>query len=74
MTEARAEEVAEDAVRRARGGRPSLTGGGKRSPQIAFRVPESLAERAAEEARREGKTVSQLGRDALEDYLDRIGA
>lgn len=68
ITEARAEEMSEDAVRRARG-RPSLTGDGQHSPQVAFRIPEQMAEEAIERARRDGKSLSQLGREALEQYL-----
>jgi predicted HicB family RNase H-like nuclease len=69
ITEARAEQLAEDALRTARAGRPSLSGGRAHSPQVSFRVPEQLGVKAAEIAEREGKTVSQLGRDALEEYL-----
>jgi hypothetical protein len=46
-------------------GRPALADDGP-SPSIAFRVPVALRERAAEVAAREGKTVSQLAREALE--------
>ena len=61
-------EVAEtiiEEVRRA-GGRPSLSGEATHSPQIAFRVPAEVRKRAAEVAAAEGKTVSQLAREALE--------
>lgn len=46
-------------------GRPSLAEDGP-SPSIAFRVPAALREQAEEVASREGKTVSQLAREALE--------
>lgn len=75
LTEALAEEMAEHAVTEARAaarGRPSLSGGRTHSPQVAFRVPEQLHARAAEVAEREGKTVSQVGREALERYLERV--
>lgn len=49
-------------------GRPSLTGRGE-SPQVRFRVPTDLRERAAARAKAEGKSVSQLAREALEHYL-----
>lgn len=62
-----ADEIVEE-VRRA-GGRPSLSGEPARSPQIAFRVPAELRDRAAEVAKAEGKTVSQLAREALEKRL-----
>lgn len=67
LTRARAQEI----VRQLRhpGGRPSLSGGRARSPQIAFRVPVEVRDRAARTAAEEGKTVSQLAREALEARL-----
>jgi hypothetical protein len=50
-------------------GRPSLAKG--TSPSVAFRLPPELRARAAEIAAREGKTVSQLAREALQARLDR---
>lgn len=50
-------------------GRPSLAEEGT-SPAIAFRLPKELRERAEEVAVREGKTVSQLAREALESRLE----
>ena len=64
LTEQRAAEIV-DEVRR-RGGRPSLTGEAAASPRIAFRVTPGVRDRAAHVAAREGKTVSQLAREALE--------
>ena len=49
-------------------GRPSLDDSGP-SPSIAFRVPVALRDQAEEVAAREGKTVSQLAREALEARL-----
>jgi cation transport regulator ChaC len=49
-------------------GRPGLTEQGP-SPSIAFRVPAALREKAEQLAAREGKTVSQLAREALEARL-----
>jgi hypothetical protein len=46
-------------------GRPSLAEGGP-SPSIAFRVPASMREQAEAVAAKEGMTVSQLAREALE--------
>jgi hypothetical protein len=63
-----AAEIVDDDVRRV-GGRPSLSGKAARSPQIAFRVPPEVRERAAEVAAAEGKTVSQLAREALKARL-----
>ena len=73
ITEARAQEwgeYASEQLAKLRRGRPSLTGKSQHSPQISFRVPESLAKRAEELAAKQGKTVSQLGREALERYLE----
>jgi hypothetical protein len=76
-TEAHARADAERISERMFGrlGRPSLEGSvasGKKSPQVSFRVPQKLAERAEAVAAREGKSLSQLGRDALEKYLDAV--
>jgi hypothetical protein len=54
-------------------GRPSLSGKAAQSPQIAFRVPSSVRDRAANLAALEGKTVSQLAREALEARLAASG-
>jgi hypothetical protein len=67
LTPAVAESIVEE-VRRA-GGRPSLSGTAAHSPQIAFRVPAAVRDRAARVAAQEGKTVSQLAREALEARL-----
>lgn len=67
LTPAVAEAIVE-AARRS-GGRPSLSGTSTRSPQIAFRVPADVRDRAARAAADEGKTVSQLAREALEARL-----
>jgi predicted HicB family RNase H-like nuclease len=67
LTEQRAAEIVEE-VRR-RGGRPSLTGEAAVSPRIAFRVTPGVRDRAAQIAAREGKTISQLAREALEERV-----
>ncbi len=56
-------EVAEDIVEQVRRatGRPSLSG--------TFRVAATVRERAAAVAAREGKTISQLAREALEERI-----
>ncbi|MGH7639821.1 MAG: ribbon-helix-helix protein, CopG family [Candidatus Dormibacteria bacterium] len=61
-------EAIVEEVRRG-GGRPSLSGAPARSPQIAFRVPPEIRDRAAQVAADEGKTVSQYAREALEARL-----
>jgi hypothetical protein len=67
LTDDIAAEIAEDTRRAA--GRPSLTGLGRHSPQVSARVPPELRDAAERQARREGKSVSQLIRELLERYL-----
>ena len=69
LTEQRAAEIVDEV--RPRGGRPSLTGEAAASPRIAFRVTPGVRDRAAQVAAREGKTVSQLAREALEARVAR---
>ncbi len=69
ITEQRARDLAEDAVRTVRAGRPSLTSPGQRSPEVKARVPADLRQRLTEEAQRRGTTTSELVREALEEYL-----
>lgn len=53
----------------ARVGRPSLSQAGD-SPQVRFRLPAATRAEAEALAAREGKTLSQLARDAVEAYLN----
>ena len=69
ITERRAQRIARDVLEQAGRGRPSLSGGRVRSPQVSFRAPAELRAKAEERAAREGKTVSQLAREALERLL-----
>ena len=71
LTERKAAEIVDEVRRRA--GRPSLTGEATASPRITFRITPSVRDRAAEIAAREGKTVSQLAREALEARLAQDG-
>ncbi len=57
-----------DQLRRS-SGRPSLSGQATASPQIAFRVAPAVRDRAAELAAAEGKTISELAREALEHRI-----
>jgi predicted HicB family RNase H-like nuclease len=50
-------------------GRPSLTGESQHSPRVTFRLDPEVRDEAAARAEREGKTVSELARDALKQYL-----
>lgn len=67
LTDEVAADIVETVLRSV--GRPSLSGVRQRSPQIAFRVPPAVRDQAAEVAAREGKTVSELAREALEERL-----
>lgn len=58
-----------DLAKARRVGRPSLADSGEHSPHVSFRAPAELRRKAEERARREGKTVSQLAREAFEKYL-----
>lgn len=69
LTDELAQEIATEALAKARPGRPSLTGTGRHSPAISFRVPDDVREAVEQLAASEGKSVSQLARDALEQYV-----
>ncbi|HZP15654.1 MAG TPA: ribbon-helix-helix protein, CopG family [Nocardioides sp.] len=67
------ERAAEEALAIARPGRPALGTSGQHSPRVSFRVPEPTRRRAEQRAAAEGRTVSELARDALERYLRNTG-
>ncbi len=48
-------------------GRPSLGEG--ESPRISYRVAPALFERAKKKAKSEGRTVSEVAREALQKYV-----
>lgn len=54
--------------RRVRVGRPALGAGGA-SPRLGVRVDPELAEALRDRARREGRSVSDLARAALREYV-----
>lgn len=68
-----AEHAAEEALRLARPGRPPLGTAGQPSPRVSFRVPEQTRRRAEQRAKAEGRSVSELAREALERYLEGAG-
>lgn len=68
-----AERAAEEALQFARPGRPPLGTTGHASPRVSFRIPEQTRRRAEERARSEGRSVSQVAREALERYLEGTG-
>lgn len=74
LTNQLAEELAERALVEARRrnlvpGRKSLTGGSTHSPRVQFRVPADLRAKAERRAAEKGVSLSELAREALEDYL-----
>ncbi len=55
-----------------RPGRPSLEKGGNgASPRISYRLERGLYAKAKKKAEAEGRTVSQLAREALRRYVER---
>ena len=68
ITDARARAIAKEMHAQVLG-RPSLTGKAAHSPEIKARVPEKLKEKLQKEAERQGRTTSELIRQALEFYL-----
>lgn len=73
ITEQVADELASEAERGydlslgRRRGRPSLDAG--ISPRVTFRITGQLQKRARQRAEKEGKTLSELAREALEQYV-----
>lgn len=62
------ERIAKDGPGRT-GGRPSLSGKAKRSPQIGVRLPVDLKARLDARAEREHKRPSDIVREALEHFV-----
>ncbi len=74
LTEAAAEQLARETRAEARRrnlipGRKSLSSGATHSPRVQFRVPEDVAAQAHDRAEAEGKSLSELAREALVRYL-----
>lgn len=51
-------------------GRPSLTAPGQHSPAIAVRLPAALRAAVRARAEREGKSVSEIMREAVQSYIE----
>lgn len=68
LTQQVADAIVEDVRRKV--GRPSLTGQAAVSPRVTFRLTPDVRDRAAAIAEREGKTISQLAREALEERVE----
>ena len=69
ITQEYVEEAVADVHARVGRGRPSLSGRSSASPQVTFRLPPALREKAEAQARAEGLRVSAVARKALEEYL-----
>ena len=74
LTEQDARQLAERTLEGARRrnlipGRKSLSGAGRHSPRVQFRVPDAVLQQAEERARIEGVSLSTLAREALARYL-----
>lgn len=78
ITEEVAEQMAEDfernppdpsTLRRRYVGRPSLGASGH-SPRVSFRVPPDLYDAAWARADKEGRSLSELAREAFNRYMD----
>ena len=70
LDNAGAERLSQEIVSRAetRRGRPSLSGAPEKSPHIGIRVSADVRDRLMARAEREGKTLSELAREALTAY------
>lgn len=75
ITDELAEQLADEAeagyelAAAKRVGRKSLAGAHGTSPRVNFRMTAELQARAQARAEREGKTVSEIAREALEQYV-----
>lgn len=69
ITEEYAERAAQYDPSAVRPGRRSLSGGDVHSPRVSFRLPADLRLKAEKVAAQEGKSVSELAREALQRYL-----
>lgn len=68
LTQDVADAIVNDVRRRS--GRPSLTGDAAVSPRVTFRLTPDIRDCAAAIAEREGKTISQMAREALEERVE----
>lgn len=75
ITDELAEQLADEAeagydlIPSKRVGRKSLGGADGVSPRVNFRMTSELHTRAQARAEREGKTISEIAREALEQYV-----
>jgi len=64
-------EAGYDLTKARRVGRRSLAGSAGKSPRLNFRVTPDVYQHALERAEREGKTISEVAREALEKHVAR---
>ena len=65
-----AKEVAERALARHRG-RPSVTGDHQRTPSLTVRVPQRTRDALEQLAESQGRRLSDVSREALDEYVSR---
>ena len=70
LTNELAEQIAEEALARHRG-RPSVTGGRQRTPNLTVRVPPSVRDALEAIAQEQGRRLADISRDALTEYARR---
>jgi hypothetical protein len=70
LTEQVTEEIAERALARHRG-RPSVSGGGRRTPSLTVRVPQATRQALESLAKSQGKRLADVSREALDEYVSR---
>jgi predicted transcriptional regulator len=69
VTKEYADDAAEDALRKVGRGRPALGREGQKSPQVTFRLTPELRAQLEQRAATEGKKVSEVAREAVEQFL-----
>lgn len=72
LTEALAQQIAEEAIARHRG-RPSVTGQRERTPNLTVRVAPQVRDALEGIAQDQGRRLADVTRDALDEYLTRHG-
>jgi hypothetical protein len=68
LTDELAEEIAGRALARHRG-RPSVSGGGRRTRSLSIRVPQPTRDALERLAKAQGKRLADVGREALDEYV-----
>ncbi|MGH2844050.1 MAG: ribbon-helix-helix protein, CopG family [Solirubrobacteraceae bacterium] len=71
LTEETAEQLAERALEQRRAGRPSLVGGSAHTPSLTVRVRPGVRSALEEIARKQGRRLADISREALDEYVAR---